>query len=180
MPVVVDGKNVFGEDRQQELAEQDQREPAAEPDQRRRRGAADHHGQQQREREPERRVQDGRQEPREHPGELLRVGDDPEADDPERRHEDDEGAEHHGDHGDPRSELAVDDVVAMDRLGEQPRQGALAALAVDAVEAEGDADERDEHRGEGDRGHAADALRSDDEQREEHGAGSRPAAARSC
>ena len=103
------------------------------------------------------------------PGELLGGGDDPQPHDPERRHEDDEGAEHHRDHGDARGELAVDDVVAVDRLGEQPRQRALAALAVDAVEPERDADQRHEQRGEGDRGHAADALRADDEQREEQG-----------
>ena len=39
-------------------------------------------------------------------------------------------------------ELAVDDVVAMDRLREQAREGALVALAVDGVEREPDAEQR--------------------------------------
>ena len=44
-------------------------------------------------------------------------------------------------------ELAVDDVVAVDRLREEARQRALVALAVDGIEGEGDAEQR---RGDGD------------------------------
>ena len=44
----------------------------------------------------------------------------------------------------PGDELAVDDLVAVDRLGHQPRQRALGPLAVDGVEAEGDAEQRPE------------------------------------
>ena len=69
----------------------------------------------------------------------------------------------------PGRELAVDDVVAVDRLGEQPGQRALAALAVDAVEPERDPDERDEQRRERHGRHPADALRADHEQGEEQG-----------
>ena len=48
----------------------------------------------------------------------------------------------------PADELAVDDVVAVDRLGQQARQGSLRALAVDPVEAECDTQQRTEERDE--------------------------------
>ena len=51
----------------------------------------------------------------------------------------DHGHEHDRDHGEAGGELAVDHVVAVDRLREEPRQRALVALAVDRVEREGDA-----------------------------------------
>ena len=44
----------------------------------------------------------------------------------------------------PADELAVDDLVAMDRLGDQPRERALGPLAVDRVEAERDPEQRAE------------------------------------
>ena len=44
----------------------------------------------------------------------------------------------------PGDELAVDDLVTVDRLGDQPWQRALGALAVDRVEPEGDAEQRTE------------------------------------
>ena len=46
----------------------------------------------------------------------------------------------------PGGELAVDHVVAVDRLGEQPRQRALGALAVDRIEGEGEAEQRRDDR----------------------------------
>ena len=51
---------------------------------------------------------------------------DAEADDPEGRDHADDGDEHQPDDGQPADELAVDDVVAVDRLGQEPRQRALA------------------------------------------------------
>ena len=77
---------------------------------------------------------------------------------PKRRDEDHERAEHQRDDREPGDELAVDDVVAVDRLGEQPRQRPLGALGVDPVEPERDADERDEQRRERDHRHAADLV----------------------
>ena len=48
------------------------------------------------------------------------------------------------DGGQPGDELAVDHVVAVDGLGQQARQRPLRPLAVDGVEAEGDAQQRAE------------------------------------
>ncbi len=45
----------------------------------------------------------------------------------------------------PGRELAVDDVIAVDRLGEQSRQRPLGSLAVDGVEGEGDPEQRRHH-----------------------------------
>ena len=92
-------------------------------------------------------VDDRDEQPDDDPQQLLRRRHDPEPEDPERRDHRDDDREDERDDREPGRELAVDHVVAVDRLREQPRQRPLGPLAVDRVEREGEAEQR---RGEGD------------------------------
>ena len=69
----------------------------------------------------------------------------------------------------PRGELAVDHVVAVDRLRQQARQRALVPLAVDRVEGEAHAEERRDDADERIDPKDVDVLRREREQREEDG-----------
>ena len=95
--------------------------------------------------------------------------DDPEPDDAERGDQGDDRDEHEPDHGHAGGELAVDDVVAIDRLGEQARQRALGSLAVDRVEGEGQAEQRRHQADEDVDPQDADIGRADGEQEQEDG-----------
>ena len=61
---------------------------------------------------------------------------------PERRDDASTTDEHERDDRQPGGELAVDHVVAVDRLRQEPRQRALGPLAVDRVEGEGEPEQR--------------------------------------
>ncbi len=70
--------------------------------------------------------------------------------DPEPQHSVADDDEHHRakcqrDGAEPGDELAVDHLVAMDRLRHESRQRALRAFAVDGIEAERDAEQRTEN-----------------------------------
>ena len=94
---------------------------------------------------------------------------DPEAKHPEARDEADDRDEHQPDDRHARRELAVDDVVAMDRLGQQPRQRALGALAVDRIEGEGQTEQRGDDADECIDTQDRDVLRAEREQGQEDG-----------
>ena len=113
-------------------------------DERRRRGPEEGDRAERREGEPEADVDDRDDEPGEQAEHTLRVGDDPQPDDPETRDDGGDRHEGHRDDAEPGDELPVDDVVAVDRLGQQTGQRPAGSFAVDGIEAEGDADQRDE------------------------------------
>ena len=74
----------------------------------------------------------------------------------------------------PGGELAVDDIVAIDRLGEQARQGALGSLAVDRVEGKGQTEQRRHQADEDVDPQDADIGRADGEQEQEDSLARRP------
>ena len=76
------------------------------------------------------------------PQDLARGRQDPEADDAERRDQPDDRDEDDADDRQSGGELAVDDVVAVDRLGEEAGQRPAGPLAVHRVEREGDPEQR--------------------------------------
>ena len=71
---------------------------------------------------------------------------DAEAEHPEAGDERDDRHQDESDDRHPGRELAVDDVVAVDRLGQEARQGPLRSLAVDGVEREREAEQRRDDR----------------------------------
>ena len=76
----------------------------------------------------------------------------------------------HRDDGETGRELAVDDVVAVDRLRQEPRQRAVRPLAVDRVERERETEQRPDERQEPDHGRQRDLVvdrRCQPEQRDE-------------
>ena len=76
-------------------------------------------------------VEERREEPRDEPDDLLGARHDAQPEDPEPGDDHDDREQDQADDRQAGGELAVDDVVAVDRLGEQPRQRPLGALAVD-------------------------------------------------
>ena len=87
-------------------------------------------------------VEERHEQPERRAGGAPRRRDDPEPDDPERRDHRDDDDEDERDDREAGRELAVDHVVAVDRLGQQPRQRPLGPLAVDRVEREREAEQR--------------------------------------
>ena len=87
-------------------------------------------------------VEEGHQHPGHEPEHLAGVRHDAEANDAEAGDERDDRGQDEPDDRQPGGELAVDDVVAVDRLGQQARQRPLGALAVDRVEGEGETQQR--------------------------------------
>ena len=97
--------------------------------------------------------------------------DDPEPEDAEAGDDPDDRHQHDPDDRQTGRELAVDHVVAIDRLGQEAWQRPLGAFAVDGIEREGQAEQR---RHDGDERVDAQervVLRTDREQREEDGRG---------
>ena len=74
----------------------------------------------------------------------MPVGTEPEAQDPVAGHHGQDRPDRERRWPRPGHELAVDHVVAVDRLGDEARERPLRALAVDGVEAECDAEQRAE------------------------------------
>ena len=85
---------------------------------------------------------EGHDDPQDEAQDLGRGRHDAEADEPERRDDPDDRDEDQADDREAGRELAVDDVIAVDRLGQQARQRPLGALTVDGVEREGEAEQR--------------------------------------
>ena len=81
-------------------------------------------------------------DPQDDPEELDSRRDESEAEHAERRDDPDDRDQHEADDRQAGRELAVDHVVAVDRLGQQARQRSLGPLAVDGVEGERQPEER--------------------------------------
>ena len=128
-----------------QTAEQREHEPDRDRRECRRRRPPAHHRQQQRERQPQRDVDDGDDVERKDPHEIAARRPDTEAHRAVRRRRWRSTQPRASAIAPiPADELAVDDLVAVDRLGDQAGQRALGALAVDRVEAEGDPEQRAE------------------------------------
>ena len=80
------------------------------------------------------------------PRDIFRGRDDAELDDADGADQEHDHREDQADDREAGDELAVDHVIAVDGLGQQARQGRLGPLAVDRVETEGNAQQRDQKR----------------------------------
>ena len=108
------------------------------------RGPAAQGREQDRQREPQRDVDDRHEEEDDEAGEVGAGRDQPEAQDAVAGDRGQDRPDREGDGRDTGDELAVDHVVAVDRLGHEAGERALRALAADGVEAQRDAEQRAE------------------------------------
>ena len=130
-------------------AEEREQEPRPEGDQRRRRRSPDENRQEQPERKPERDVQERHDHPERDPEQLLGARHDAEPDDPERGDHAHDERQDQPDDGQAGRELAVDHVVAVDRLGKEGAADVpLARSPFTASNANGDPEQRSDDRDE--------------------------------